>query len=132
VEAIVLDTNVISFLMRGDSRGEAYRAHLAGKTLAVSFMTVAELYEGAYSARWGARKLTLLEAQIKNYLIIPYSPRLCLSWGQIRAARKKQTIAVDDAWIAATALTYDLPLVTHNPGDFHSIEGLEIITEHKV
>lgn len=93
-------------------------------------MTVAELYEGAYSARWDTKKLALLEAQIRKYLIIPYSPLLCLTWGQIRAARKRQPIAVDDAWIAATALTYSIPLVTHNPVDFHGIEGLEIITEH--
>jgi predicted nucleic acid-binding protein len=132
VDTLLLDTNIVSFLMKGDSRQEAYRPHLIEKTLTISFMTVAELYEGAYSARWGSRKLTMLEAQIKRYLVIPYSPRLCLSWGQIRAARRRQPIAVDDAWIAATALTYGIPLVTHNPADFHGIQGLEILTEHRV
>lgn len=34
----------------------------------------------------------------------------------------------EDAWIAATALQYELPLVTHNPTDFEDIEKLEIVT----
>ena len=33
---------------------------------------------------------------------------------------------MDDAWIAATARTYGLPLVTHNPRDFSDIEGLDV------
>jgi predicted nucleic acid-binding protein len=36
---------------------------------------------------------------------------------------------VDDAWIAASAVAYDCPLVTHNPGDFGGIEDLKILTE---
>jgi predicted nucleic acid-binding protein len=129
VDAVVLDTNIVSFLMRGDSRGELYHTHLLGKVLTVSFMTVAELYEGAYSAHWGAIKLTALERSLKKYIIIPYTARLCLYWGQIRAARKSQPISVDDAWIAATAVSFGLPLISHNPSDFHDIERLKLITE---
>jgi len=33
-----------------------------------------------------------------------------------------------DAWIAATALQYKLPLVTHNPDDFNAVDNLEIIS----
>ena len=128
MSAVLLDTNIVSFLMRGDSRAEAYRSHLEGKTLAVSFMTVAELYEGAYRKQWGAARMAGLDAQLKNYLVVPYSPRVCLCWGQIRAERKHQPISVDDAWIAAVALAYDCPLVTHNPADFANINGLKIIT----
>jgi len=40
-----------------------------------------------------------------------------------------QPIQVADAWIAATALALDVPLVTHNAVDFEGIEGLEILTE---
>ncbi|HMV48611.1 MAG TPA: hypothetical protein PLD20_33115 [Blastocatellia bacterium] len=34
-----------------------------------------------------------------------------------------------DAWIAAAALLYDVPLVTHNVADFVGITGLTLITE---
>ena len=34
-----------------------------------------------------------------------------------------------DAWIAATALHLDVPLVTHNKNDFLGVDGLTLITE---
>lgn len=43
--------------------------------------------------------------------------------------RKSQPIGIQDCWIAATALSYGLELVTHNPRDFANIPGLAIITE---
>jgi predicted nucleic acid-binding protein len=41
--------------------------------------------------------------------------------------RKKHKIKLPDAIIAATALVYELTLVTHNVSDFKSIEGLQLI-----
>jgi len=130
VESILLDTNVVSFPMRGDTRAVPYRRHLEGKTLAISFMTVAELYEGACRRGWGEDRLARLEAQIRNYVVVPFSNRMCRIWGQIRATRRQQPVSVDDAWIAASALAFDCPLVTHNPTDFSEIPGLTVITEH--
>jgi predicted nucleic acid-binding protein len=40
-----------------------------------------------------------------------------------------QPIAPQDVWIAATALRYNLPLITHNPSDYQEIAGLTLITE---
>jgi len=34
-----------------------------------------------------------------------------------------------DAWIAATALLYDAPLITHDAGDYLGVPGLKLITE---
>ena len=53
MKTLLLDTNVVSYLMRGHALGQAYRPLLANHALAVSFMTVAELYEGAYRNNWG-------------------------------------------------------------------------------
>ena len=37
---VIVDTDVVSFLFKGDTRAQLYRPHLQGKTLALSFMTV--------------------------------------------------------------------------------------------
>lgn len=129
--ALILDTNVVSFLMKGDTRAEAYRKYLEGKTLAISFMTVGELFEGAYRRGWSTDKINNLRQLIKSYVVIPFSPSVCETWGKIRADRKNQPIAGDDAWIAATAITHNCPLVTHNPNDFVDIAGLSVLTEYK-
>ncbi len=39
----VVDTDVVSFLFKRDTRAQAYKRHLVGRRLVVSFMTVAEL-----------------------------------------------------------------------------------------
>lgn len=137
MSALVLDTNVVSFLMKGKTRASGvedplaarYRPHLVGHTLTISFMTVAELFEGAFLDDWSPTKMLRLEQILKDYVVLPFSPTVCRAWGQIRAERRKRTISVDDAWIAATAIAHALPLVTHNPDDFSGIQALQIITE---
>lgn len=129
MNAVVLDTNIVSYLLKGHPLMAPYRPHLEGKTLAISFMTVGELYEGAYRSDWSVKRMEKLGEEIRNYLVIPYSPGICDMWGRIRAERKAQPIAVDDAWIAATAIMYTCPLITHNPNDFEGISGLQVITE---
>ena len=130
MEAVVLDKNIVSYLMKGHTLAEQYRPDLEGKTLAISFMTVGELFEGAYRRNWSAAKMDELRQRLKSYIVIPYSPKISETWGRVRAERKSTTIAVDDAWIAATAVAHACPLITHNPNDFHGIADLKIITRH--
>ncbi|MDR3569867.1 MAG: hypothetical protein P4L43_17730 [Syntrophobacteraceae bacterium] len=50
---VLLDTNVISFILKGDSRMDLYAPHLRGCKPALSFMTVAELFQWAEVRKWG-------------------------------------------------------------------------------
>lgn len=47
--SVVVDTDVVSFSFKRDSRIRRYRPHLLGKTLVISFMTLAELTSGLRS-----------------------------------------------------------------------------------
>jgi tRNA(fMet)-specific endonuclease VapC len=125
----LVDTNIISFVMRNHSLAARYQPHLDGYTLAIAFMTLAEIYEGAWRARWGSRKLTRMKTFLREYVVLHADPDLCRLWGEVRAQRRSQPIGVADAWIAAAALQYGCELVTHNPRDFHGIIGLTVITE---
>jgi predicted nucleic acid-binding protein len=93
-------------------------------------MTVAELFQWAAVRHWGARRLNQLEQALAAYLVIPVDIEMCRMWGMLRAERQSagQTIAPQDAWIAATALRHNLPLVTHNAGDFQGIASIEVRT----
>lgn len=128
---LIVDTDVVSFLLKGDTRAQLYRPHLQGRTLALSFMTVAELYQWAYVRNWGDRKLTRLEEQLHRYVIVPFDNELCKQWASISVQRQRigRPMSVQDAWIAATALRHNCPLVTHNSDDFSDITGLEVISE---
>jgi hypothetical protein len=41
--AVVVDTDVVSFLYKHDTRADAYRPHLDGQMPIISFQTLAEL-----------------------------------------------------------------------------------------
>ncbi len=128
---VVVDTDVVSFLLKGDTRAQLYRPHLQGKTLALSFMTVAELYQWAYIRDWAEQRLAQLEERLRTYIIIPFDNELCRQWARTCVERKRlgRPISVQDAWIAASALRHGCALVTHNRDDFANIAGLNIISE---
>ena len=130
MSTVILDTDVVSFLMKADTRAELYRPHLQSKTLALSFMTVAELYQWAYLRNWGASKLARFEEQLHRYVIVPFDANLCRQWARICVDRQRlgHPISVQDAWIAATALRHGCPLLSHNRHDFVDIDGLELIS----
>jgi predicted nucleic acid-binding protein len=58
---VVVDTDVVSFLFKRDTRARLYRRHLLGQTLYVSFMTVADLRRWALSRKWGQVKVAQLD-----------------------------------------------------------------------
>ena len=53
MDAVLLDTDVFSYLFKGADEADLYKSHVAEKTIAVSFVTVGELYSGAYKRGWG-------------------------------------------------------------------------------
>jgi len=127
---LLLDTDVFSFLLKGDTRANAYATLIQGHRLALSFLTVAELFQWAAVRRWGPRRIIHLEQTFGSYLIVPVDIEMCRRWGQLRAERQSagRPMSPQDAWIAATALRHSLPLVTHNPGDFQGITTLDVRT----
>lgn len=129
MEAVVLDTDVCSFLFKRNSRAERYRPHLQNKQLCLSFQTVAELYQGAEQAGWSAERLARLEEWLRQFVVLPYDNAIVRLWAHLRVERQHQPIAPQDAWVAACAIHYGLPLVTHNASDYFGITDLTIITE---
>lgn len=127
---LLLDTNIVSFILKQDTRAKLYVPTLQGKLSAVSFMTVAELYQWANIRKWGKSKRNSLEKNLNNYTLLPFTVRLCQRWADVRgyAYDIGRAIDSDDAWIAATALHYQLSLVTHNPKDFDFVPNLTIIS----
>lgn len=128
---IMLDTNVVSYLMKGGPFAHAYARHVRGKLLSISFITVGEMYYGAEKANWGEKKRRQLEMQLRNFVVIPYDHEIARCYGRVTAERTRngKTISLNDAWIAACAVRHGIPLVTHNAKDFTAISALEIISE---
>lgn len=127
---LLLDTDVVSFLLKGGSRATTYAPMLQGNRLALSFMTVAGLFQWAAVRKWGPRRIARLEQALAAYLVVPVDIEMCRIWGMLRAEQQStgRSIAPQDAWIAAAALRHNLPLVTHNASDFQRIARLDVRT----
>ena len=128
---VVVDTNVISFLFKGDTRALLYEPRLDGKLQMIAAQTRAELERWSLFHNWGKRRREALREYLSDFVFVSADETVCLLWAEVKnnAHRIGRSISCEDAWIAATALAYDVPLVTHNPSDFYNVPGLTVITE---
>jgi tRNA(fMet)-specific endonuclease VapC len=132
--SVVVDTDVLSFLFKRDSRAEGYRPYMTGKLLVLSFMTVVELERWALVRNWGQTRRARMEEYLRNFGIYPFDRALCLKWAEVsdRARRNGRRIECADAWIAATAVLHNIPVITHNASDYAGVDGLAIISETRL
>jgi predicted nucleic acid-binding protein len=127
---IVVDTDVVSFLFKNHPLALRYDPELAGRVALISFMTVAEVERWAIQYRWGEHRLHWLHLHLKRFTVVPSSPDLCRKWAEVMVVAQAagRRIECADAWIAATALLYGVPLVTHNRNDYLGVAGLTLLS----
>jgi len=67
---------------------------------------------------------------MEPFTIVVYQRALCTKWAEVMVAAQSRGYRIEraDAWIAATALLYDLPLVTHNRSGYRGVPDLTIIS----
>jgi predicted nucleic acid-binding protein len=130
-ERRLVDTSVLSLILKRDTRAERYVPHLENRVGVISFITLAELNRWPEERNWGRHRRAELARLLDAYEVSHSDDRLCQTWALL-VARLKPTgrvLPFADSWIAATAQCLDLPLVTHNPDDFRGIDGMQVITE---
>ena len=126
----LIDTNLVSYSLRSHTITVKYALHLTGP-ICISYITIAEMYAGAFSKNWGPAKIQDMEDSFSKYILLDHLPTIPLYYAKIFAnqKRKGRIMSFTDAWIAATAMAYGIPLVSHNRKDFENIEGLTLISE---
>lgn len=131
IGAVVVDTDVTSYIFKGDSRSALYSLHVAGRLALISFMTLAELRQWALLRNWGDERRLLLEDFLQDYIVIHSNHQLCSKWAEATrsAIRNGRPIDSADAWVAATALLHGVPVVTHNRSHYIGVDGLTVISE---
>ena len=131
ISAIVVDTDVTSYIFKGDTRSALYYPHLSGKLALISFMTLAELRQWSLLRNWNDARRERLENFLQDYIVIHSNHQLCSKWAEATrsAIHNGRPIDSADAWVAATALLHGAPLVTHNRRHYTGIDGLTLISE---
>jgi len=128
---VIVDTDVTSYLLKEDSRAALYRPHLFGLPKMISFMTLAELRRWELQSNWGVKRIRQAREFLNDFTVIYADEELCRLWAKIKsdAYRKGRPIETADAWVAAVALMFDIPLVTNNRKHFENVGNLKIISE---
>ncbi|MGB8510824.1 MAG: type II toxin-antitoxin system VapC family toxin [Pyrinomonadaceae bacterium] len=128
---VVLDTNVVSYIFKRDTRGDLYKPHIEGKLQLIAAQTFAELEVWPLRHNWGINRQMALRTLLDKLVFVEANKEIALLWAKVQAQAKQtgHSITVGDSWIAATALAYGAPLITHNRKDFEHISGLTIFSE---
>jgi tRNA(fMet)-specific endonuclease VapC len=94
-------------------------------------ITVSELLHGVHRATGGrrARRRAFVEHVLAGFDPIPITEPVARVHAEVWADLKArgQVVGAHDLWIAATALTHGLGIVTGNAGDFARVPGLRVL-----
>lgn len=118
------DTNVVIYYLQQQfpANAEAFiDGVVATQQPVISSITEIELLCWKTSSE---DDLKLLHSFINDTLVLELELAIKLKTAEIRRANR---IKLPDAIIAATALIFDLTLLTRNTSDFSQLKGLEII-----
>ena len=132
---IVLDTNVVSEMMRGDPSPQVV-AWLDGwptRELFVTAVTEAEVRTGIALLPEGRRRRDLAEAAEYAFgglfagRILPFDSGAAHAYADIAAARRtaRRSLSQADGQIAAIARAYGMAVATRNVRDFEAM-GIEL------
>lgn len=134
MESILLDTNVVSELMRSRPAEEVMEwfASRTGSTFYISAITQAEILLGIALLPEGKRRDALATAARQMFeedflgRCLAFEPPCALYYAEIVSSRQKSGLSssTEDALIAAVALYHGLPFATRNIRDFDQIKGL--------
>lgn len=123
----LLDTNIVSDILRNPHGVAATKLQQTQESVAISIIVACEL-------RFGVRKRgsPRLEALVEGFLlrtpILPMEMPADEAYASVRLALEKigKPIGTNDLLIAAHALALDATLVTDNESEFARIPGLKI------
>jgi toxin FitB len=122
----LLDTNVISELVKPKPNQNVIKwfHEIDNNSLFISVLTLGEIRAGVEKLAEPKRReklLQWLEYDLPNWFenrLLPINNNIADRWGRLQAISRK-TLPAIDSLLAATALTYDLKLVTRNSKDFN-------------
>ena len=131
MSTVVLDTDVASVVLRRRTSTTLAR-QLAGRTLAITFVTVGELTKWTLVRHWGPQRKAGMQTFLSRLVVLPYSETVASAWGELQAYAqlRGRPRPANDTWIAACCLVRGLPLATLNLKDFTDFaehEGLQIL-----
>jgi tRNA(fMet)-specific endonuclease VapC len=124
----LLDTNMVIYVLKRRPIEVLSRFNDNAGRMAMSAITLAELYHGAEKSAKVAQNLEVVEEFASLVQVLAYDAKASQHYGAIRSQLEKagQPIGVNDLHIAAHARSEGLVVVTNNTSEFSRIPGLMV------
>ena len=129
MKLFLLDTNIVSFALRGHAPAVPARlAKMERSTVGVSVITLMELRYGASLPGRAPRYQEVIDRFERSMPVYPLTGAVAKTYGHLRASLRTAGTPVGalDTIIVAHALSLDATLVTNNLSEFQSVPGLRI------
>jgi tRNA(fMet)-specific endonuclease VapC len=130
----LVDSNIVIDNLLAVPTISALLEQLALEGIAISIVTYMEAFQGIYHSPDPQKAREKVETFLVGVLILPFSFAVAERCARLRETLKSQNKRVNsralDLIIAATALEYNLTLVTKNTDDFKDIPDLPLTHPH--
>ena len=123
----LIDTNICSAYLKGEkSVWNKFMQHTGG--LAISVVTAGELWTWVSRGTASQRSKDSITEFIGGVEVVELDLKIAIRFGELRGQLMDSGTPMPDmdGLIAATALTENLTLVTHNVTDFNAVPDLRI------
>jgi tRNA(fMet)-specific endonuclease VapC len=126
----LLDSNWLVEYLRGTPRFVQAIRERKADGLAMSIVTLAELYSGVARSTDRPKAEQEVRRVVSQVAVLGIDDTVARHWGQedARLTAAGQKIGDVDLFIAATALAYDLTLCSQNRKHFERILGLKLVS----
>ena len=133
IPSYLIDTDWIIHYLNGQKDIVNRLVELRKEGLAISVISLAELYEGVYYSTNSEGGKKALDDFLTGVSILGIEDEICKIFGKERGRLRKLKIVIGDfdLLIAATCLCYNLTLLTNNIKHFKMVEGLNIVSSLK-
>jgi predicted nucleic acid-binding protein len=120
---VICDTNIFISLFEGMPDTIKELTKIGNANILMPSITAMELYRGMSNKK----EMTAMIKKLEHYNILHYNEFVSIKALElIETYKLSQDLEIPDAIIAATAITYQLPLHTYNKKDFIFIPGIQI------
>jgi predicted nucleic acid-binding protein len=126
---VLIDADVIIELLRKNPLAKSFIDNeIGGLNIILSCITVAEIQQGAMSKE----NLQQINKMLKQYIVVPIDYSISnIFEGLFENYTLSHDCGIPDTLVAATALHYNLPLLTINQKHFKHIPNL-ILVKHNI
>ena len=129
VEALILETSFLVDLERELIAEDAGPAQLFLQSHQTQALHITFTIAGELAAGPRMNERATWDGLVAPFTVLPCTPEVSWRYGRLDRYLRENRLLIDanDLWIAATALAFDMPVVTRNERHFARVPQLDVI-----